>query len=266
MSLPASVVPGSSAAESDFASAYREAGFFIRWGAVIILLAHGIDVAAAGGPNWPALAIRFVWFGLLVSVSAMFRTGRRSMVVPAVAIGVFGCAILDVAMLAVTGGAASPLLAFTPVLAVVLPFVAFDLLWLGVAGSTLLILGTGLLLFVDGADRMVFIALANAGGGAILSGWLLARAVERSRQAERRRRIELAEAMASVRTLRGMLPLCAWCRRVRTDAGYWEQIETYITAHSDARFTHGLCQECERTHFPDLVDEAEPTSELVAGR
>ena len=61
--------------------------------------------------------------------------------------------------------------------------------------------------------------------------------------------------MASIRTLRGMLPLCAWCRRVRSDAGYWEQIEAYISSHSDATFTHGICQDCLRKQFPDLAGE-----------
>ena len=57
---------------------------------------------------------------------------------------------------------------------------------------------------------------------------------------------ELKEALASVRTLRGLLPICAWCKRVRDDKGYWTQVETYVTAHSAAQFTHGMCPDCAR--------------------
>ena len=61
--------------------------------------------------------------------------------------------------------------------------------------------------------------------------------------------INLAEAVASVRTLTGLLPICSWCRKVRDDQGYWEQVEMYVQKHSDATFTHGLCPDCARNHF-----------------
>jgi hypothetical protein len=234
---------------------YREAATFVAWGAVIILLAHGVEVASAGAPNWTALAIRAVWAGTLLAVAAMLRTGRRSIAFPGAAIGILSSAALDLALLWATGRSASPLLAFTPVLVMVLPFVAFDAVWLGLAAGGLLLAGTGFMMIADGVSLGSFLSVVNAGGGALVCGWLLARAFERSRQAERRRREELADAVASIRTLRGMLPLCAWCRRVRSDAGYWEGIEAYISSHSDATFTHGICQDCEREHFPNLAGE-----------
>ena len=52
------------------------------------------------------------------------------------------------------------------------------------------------------------------------------------------------EAVSHVKVLQGMLPVCAWCRRVRSDDGYWQQIEEYVSAHSDAAFTHGICPTC----------------------
>lgn len=55
---------------------------------------------------------------------------------------------------------------------------------------------------------------------------------------------ELREALANVRTLGGLLPFCAWCKKIRDDSGYWKQIETYIAEHSDARLSHGICPEC----------------------
>ena len=245
------------------ASVYREAATFVAWGAGIILLAHGVEVASAGAPNWTALAIRALWAATLLAVAAMLRTGRRSIAFPGAAIGILSSAALDLALLWVTGRSASPLLAFTPVLAMVLPFVAFDAIWLGLAAGGLLLVGTGFLMIADGVSLGSFLSVVNAGGGALVCGWLLARAFKRSRQAERRRREELADAMASLRTLRGMLPLCAWCRRVRSDAGYWEQIEAYISSHSDATFTHGICQDCEREHFPDLAGEPDSPAEVA---
>lgn len=66
-----------------------------------------------------------------------------------------------------------------------------------------------------------------------------------------RRRNELLEqlekrerAEAEVRTLSGLLPICAWCKKIRDDRGYWNQIESYIQTHTDAEFTHGICPEC----------------------
>lgn len=56
--------------------------------------------------------------------------------------------------------------------------------------------------------------------------------------------LELKRALEQVETLEGMLPICAWCRRVRDEEGLWEQIETYVSKHSDTTWTHGICPEC----------------------
>lgn len=56
--------------------------------------------------------------------------------------------------------------------------------------------------------------------------------------------VVLRRAMDNIRTLKGMLPICAWCKKVRNDSGYWEQIESYISEHSETEFTHGICPEC----------------------
>ena len=55
---------------------------------------------------------------------------------------------------------------------------------------------------------------------------------------------ELRDALAQVKTLQGMLPICASCKKVRNDDGYWQQIELYVSDHSDAKFSHGICPEC----------------------
>lgn len=56
---------------------------------------------------------------------------------------------------------------------------------------------------------------------------------------------ELEQALAEIRTLRGIIPICSWCHKIRDDdAGAWKQLESYITAHSDAQFSHGICPGC----------------------
>jgi DNA-binding response OmpR family regulator len=60
---------------------------------------------------------------------------------------------------------------------------------------------------------------------------------------------ELEQTLAQVHQLRGLIPICAWCKKVRTDRDYWQQVEEYIGEHSEARFSHGICPEClERQH------------------
>lgn len=66
--------------------------------------------------------------------------------------------------------------------------------------------------------------------------------------------IELQEALENVKTLSGLLPICANCKKIRDDRGYWNQIEIYLQKHSDARFTHGLCPECVKKLYPELGD------------
>jgi len=55
---------------------------------------------------------------------------------------------------------------------------------------------------------------------------------------------DLQMALGRVRTLSGLLPMCAWCKRIRNDEGYWAQIESYISADSEAKVSHGICPDC----------------------
>ncbi len=72
----------------------------------------------------------------------------------------------------------------------------------------------------------------------------------------RRQQVEakLHKALSEVKTLRGFIPICAGCKKVRDDKGYWEQIESYLQRHSDARFSHGLCADCMAKYYPSLQD------------
>ena len=60
--------------------------------------------------------------------------------------------------------------------------------------------------------------------------------------------------LSQIRNLSGLLPICANCKKIRDDQGYWNQIETYIRGHSDARFSHGICPECVKKLYPELED------------
>jgi DNA-binding response OmpR family regulator len=55
---------------------------------------------------------------------------------------------------------------------------------------------------------------------------------------------ELQQALASVKQLKGLLPICSYCKRIRDDHDYWQQLESYVSCHSDAQFSHGVCPEC----------------------
>jgi len=68
--------------------------------------------------------------------------------------------------------------------------------------------------------------------------------------------IELHKALEEVKTLSGFLPICASCKNIRDDKGYWNQIEAYISDHSEAVFSHGICPECCQKLYPDFhVDQ-----------
>ena len=63
---------------------------------------------------------------------------------------------------------------------------------------------------------------------------------------------ELHKALEEVKTLSGFLPICASCKKIRDDKGYWNQIEAYISEHSEAEFSHGICPECAQKLYPDI--------------
>ncbi len=56
--------------------------------------------------------------------------------------------------------------------------------------------------------------------------------------------VKFNENLSEIKALSGLLPICAWCKKIRDDTGYWDEVEHYISKHSDAEFTHGMCAEC----------------------
>jgi len=90
----------------------------------------------------------------------------------------------------------------------------------------------------------------------VLLGLMIAGLVQwrTMRLASRARELEAAvtEALSSAKVLRGLLPICAHCKKVRDDEGYWTRIEDYISRHSEADFSHGFCPDCVEKHYGDL--------------
>jgi Na+/melibiose symporter-like transporter len=73
---------------------------------------------------------------------------------------------------------------------------------------------------------------------------------------------ELKDALNKVKTLSGLLPICASCKKIRDDLGYWNQIETYIRERSEATFSHGICPDCARELYPEIYMEEDTKSDI----
>jgi AmiR/NasT family two-component response regulator len=98
------------------------------------------------------------------------------------------------------------------------------------------------------------IVIARARFGDLLS-------LRRANDVLQRRTRELEEALKKIKTLRGLIPICASCKKIRRDEGYWQQLEEYLAEHSEADFTHGFCPECLKqmeTQVKAVVDNAKP--------
>lgn len=118
-------------------------------------------------------------------------------------------------------------------------FSPFDYLWVGltIAGGMLITL----LLFA--LVRVLVSAHAQAQGIV----------VERTAKLREREKLigELQFALDEIKALQGILPICCYCKKIRNDDGYWEQVEAYITSHSQAEFSHSICPACLKTHYPE---------------
>jgi PAS domain S-box-containing protein len=111
------------------------------------------------------------------------------------------------------------------------------------------------------ADLQLIESLAATAATAIENARLYERArqeISQRKRAEKEREAvigELQEALAQVKTLSGLLPICANCKRIRNDHGYWESVEVYVRDHSDAEFSHAICPDCMRALYPDFCED-----------
>lgn len=66
---------------------------------------------------------------------------------------------------------------------------------------------------------------------------------------------ELQKALKEIRTLRGIVPICSFCKQIRDDQGYWNQVEAYVSKFTEAEFSHGICPACMKEHYPEYYEE-----------
>ena len=76
-------------------------------------------------------------------------------------------------------------------------------------------------------------------------------AIQKNRELEQANK-ELKESLETVKTLRGLIPICANCKKIRDDEGYWHQVEEYVREHSEAEFSHSICPECVKKLYPEV--------------
>lgn len=67
---------------------------------------------------------------------------------------------------------------------------------------------------------------------------------------------DLRSALENIKTLTGLLPICASCKKIRDDKGYWEAVEGYLLKHANIRFSHGICPDCKDKLYPELINKA----------
>jgi len=65
----------------------------------------------------------------------------------------------------------------------------------------------------------------------------------------------LQKAIEEIKTLKGIVPICCHCKKIRDDEGYWEQVEAYVSKHTEAQFSHGICPDCIKKLYPELCND-----------
>lgn len=73
---------------------------------------------------------------------------------------------------------------------------------------------------------------------------------------------ELQKALDEVKTLRGIIPICSYCKKIRDDQGYWSKVEAYVSQRTDAEFSHGICPHCIKRYFPETGDNGDEVESL----
>lgn len=71
------------------------------------------------------------------------------------------------------------------------------------------------------------------------------------------RNVQLRQAIEHIKTLQGIVPICSFCKKIRNDTGYWDQVEVYVENHSNAEFSHSICPECMEVHYPDELGDSD---------
>jgi hypothetical protein len=105
-------------------------------------------------------------------------------------------------------------------------------------------------------NKVLTICISPFPQGAIITSQDIT--AQKKAELDRMKLIEkLQNALSEVETLRGLLPICACCKKIRDDQGYWNHIEAYLRKHTNTEFTHTLCPECVKQYYPDLWKQME---------
>lgn len=107
--------------------------------------------------------------------------------------------------------------------------------------------------FTSEVDRLIDLTtgFAISSLACVLVFWAVVGSYHEERKALQDANAELLRNLKEIRTLRGLLPLCAWCRKVRNDEGHWLMVERYLATHTGASITHALCPDCAKNRFPE---------------
>ena len=105
--------------------------------------------------------------------------------------------------------------------------------------------------------QVVKTPLINAAGEVVGVQAIFWDITERKQAEQEREKLigELKATLAEVKTLQGIIPICAGCKKIRDDKGFWSQVESYIQKHSEATFSHGMCPDCLKKYYPELEEE-----------
>ena len=101
----------------------------------------------------------------------------------------------------------------------------------------------------DGADGYIARPITNREFKARVNAMVRILLAERERD---ELIVELKAALAKVKQLSGLLPICCYCKKIRDDEGYWNQLEVYLAKHSEAKMSHGICPDCVQQHYPGM--------------
>jgi hypothetical protein len=111
------------------------------------------------------------------------------------------------------------------------------------------------------AARLFTFSSALAAVFLVTANYFVGREIGRRRRVETEREkliAELQELLDKVKTLSGMIPICGWCKSIRSDQGYWQTVENYVRDHTEATFTHGICPSCAEKFKAELLETDTP--------
>jgi hypothetical protein len=102
----------------------------------------------------------------------------------------------------------------------------------------------------------VFVVFAGLVAALFMNRVILRREADEQARLDARRRLDAAQA--EIRKLSNLLPMCANCKKIRDEFGRWHEVETYISSHTQTKFTHGVCEECARKLYPGIMLQSRP--------